>query len=82
MLSTSDSAPTVLVTEQRIVIDPIMFEAGYRDGKVSMMRGSFADNVSYLAGFQTGLKFYRCSVPAVTESHLERGHGDELLNPL
>lgn len=76
MLSTSSPI------ESRIPIDPVLFEAGYRDGKLSMMRGSLSDNVSYLAGFRAGAIFYRCSVPAVTELHLERGHGDELLNPL
>lgn len=82
MLSTSHSAPTTPVTDQRIVIDPVLFEIGVRDGKVSMMRGSLCDNASYLAGFRAGIVFYRCSIPAVTESPLERGHGDELLNPL
>lgn len=70
------------VIETTIVIDPVIYQAGFRDGQRSMMRGSLSGNESYLAGFHAGLTLYRSNIPAVTEGYLERGHGDELLNPL
>lgn len=68
--------------EHRIIIDPVLYRAGFKDGTCSMMRGSFCDNESYLAGFNAGLRLYRSEVPAIAESVLERGWGDELLNPI
>lgn len=65
-----------------IAIDATRFQMGFRDGKCSMMRGSFCDDVSYLAGFNAGLKLYRCSLPATIEAPLERGWGDERLNEI
>jgi len=61
-------------------IDAVRFQMGFRDGQRSMMRGCFCDDTSYLTGFNAGLKFYRCSIPAVAEGSLERGWGEELLN--
>ena len=74
-------ATNALPSDTYVAINPILFERGYKDGRISMMRGSLSDNLSYLQGFRTGLTFYRCSVPAVQESYLERGAHDELLNP-
>ena len=65
-----------------IAIDATRFQMGFRDGKCSMMRGTFCDDPSYLLGFNAGLKFYRCLIPAVTEGYLERGYAGELLNEI
>jgi hypothetical protein len=71
-----------MTVEHSILIDPALYRAGFRDGCRSRMRGSLCENQSYLAGFNVGIRLYRSEIPAVTEGYLERGHGDELLNPL
>lgn len=69
--------------DHRILIDPVLYQAGFKDGTRSMMKGSLCDNHSYLAGFNAGIRLYRSPIPdGIQESYLERGHGDELLNPL
>lgn len=40
------------------------------------------DHPDYLAGWRMGFKMYRCNIPACQETPLERGSGDELLNPI
>ena len=68
------------VSTPDIAPDATRFQMGFKDGQRSMMRGSLSDDPSYLLGFSDGLKFYRCSIPAVAEGSLERAWSDELLN--
>lgn len=73
--------PTTI--EHSVLIDPIMYRAGFKDGTRSRLRGSLSDNESYLAGFNCGIRLYQSSIPdSIKEGYLETGAHDEPLNPL
>jgi hypothetical protein len=62
-----------------------LYSAGYRDGvALKAKHPQFCINLEYLKGYVAGYRANPDSLfnlPAVAESHLERGWGDELLNP-
>lgn len=62
-----------------VIVSPDLYRKGFRDGARSRMSG---DHPDYLAGWRMGFKMYRCNIPACQETPLERGSGDELLNPI
>lgn len=58
-----------------------LYAEGLADGCRSMMTASKIKHQSYREGFKRGLQYFKSGLPEVTESPLEVGWGDELLNP-
>lgn len=62
-----------------------LYSAGYRDGQRSRKNSQFATNSAYLDGFIAGYRSREdalFNIPLASESLLERGWGDELLNAI
>ncbi|MBD2019932.1 hypothetical protein H6F43_06990 [Leptolyngbya sp. FACHB-36] len=71
-----------MLATDTIFINAPLYQMGFKDGTRSMMRGSMCDDMSYLAGFNAGIKLYRSSIPVIQEGYLERCDRDEVLNGL
>jgi hypothetical protein len=69
-------------TTPDVIVDPALFELGFKHGQLSMLRASLAHDKSYMVGFRAGLQFYTSKLPDVKESHDEIGWHDEPLNSL
>lgn len=68
--------------EQQLDIEGQRYQQGMQDGMKSVLRGSLATSVSYMAGYQQGMQRRQRYGVTTEEQWLERGWGDELLNPL
>lgn len=66
------------------------YQEGLKDGMNGVLRGSLFESVSYMSGYNEGMQRRQCGVRSEEEwqkrrsqeGWLERGWGDELLNPL